>query len=81
MKVLKGLQSLVKDYDQAVELLEEAEILLEFLNLKEIAAEEFDSQLTKLQLQIEALEFKNMLSNEGDELSAVIQITAGAGGT
>ena len=66
MKVLKGLQSWVKDYDQAVELLEEAEILLEFLNLKEIAAEEFDSQLTKLQLQIEALEFKNMLSNEGD---------------
>ena len=30
---------------------------------------------------IEALEFKNMLSNEGDNLSAVLQITAGAGGT
>ena len=81
MKVLKALQSWVKDYDNAVELQEEAEVLLEFLNLKEIAAEEFDAQLAKLQLQIEALEFKNMLSNEGDELSAVIQITAGAGGT
>ena len=81
MKVLKALQSWVKDYDLAVELQEEAEVLLEFLNLKEIAAEEFDAQLAKLQLQIEALEFKNMLSNEGDELSAVIQITAGAGGT
>ena len=81
MKVLKALQSWVKDYDHAVELQEEAEVLLEFLNLKEIAAEEFDAQLSKLQLQIEALEFKNMLSNEGDELSAVIQITAGAGGT
>ena len=81
MKVLKALQSWVKDYDHAVELQEEAEVLLEFLNLKEIAAEEFDGQLAKLQLQIEALEFKNMLSNEGDELSAVIQITAGAGGT
>ena len=81
MKVLKALQSWVKDYDHAVELQEEAEVLLEFLNLKEIAAEEFDAQLAKLQLQIEALEFKNMLSNEGDELSAVIQITAGAGGT
>lgn len=75
------MQSWVKDYDHAVELQEEAEVLLEFLNLKEIAAEEFDAQLAKLQLQIEALEFKNMLSNEGDELSAVIQITAGAGGT
>jgi peptide chain release factor 2 len=81
MKVLKALQSWVKDYDLAVEWQEEAEVLLEFLNLKEIAAEEFDAQLAKLQLQIEALEFKNMLSNEGDELSAVIQITAGAGGT
>jgi len=81
MKVLKALQSWVKDYDHAVELQEETEVLLEFLNLKEIAAEEFDAQLAKLQLQIEALEFKNMLSNEGDELSAVIQITAGAGGT
>ena len=31
--------------------------------------------------KVENLEFKNMLSNEGDELSAVLQITAGAGGT
>ncbi len=30
---------------------------------------------------IENLEFKNMLSEEGDRLSAVLQITAGAGGT
>lgn len=30
---------------------------------------------------IERLEFKNMLSEEGDELTAVLQINAGAGGT
>jgi peptide chain release factor 2 len=30
---------------------------------------------------VESIEFKNMLSGEGDEMSAVIQITAGAGGT
>jgi peptide chain release factor 2 len=29
----------------------------------------------------EELEFKNMLSDEGDNLSAIIQVTAGAGGT
>jgi peptide chain release factor 2 len=81
MKVLKGLQSWVKDFDHAIELQEEAEVLLEFLQLKEIAPEEFDQQLATLQLQIEVLEFKNMLSEEGDELSAVLQITAGAGGT
>ncbi|MFM1808390.1 MAG: hypothetical protein RLZZ242_1115 [Bacteroidota bacterium] len=81
MRVLKGLQSWVEDYDQAIELQEETEVLLEYLQLKEISAEEFDLHLEKLQQHIEELEFKNMLSNEGDELSAVIQITAGAGGT
>ena len=30
---------------------------------------------------LEAIEFRNMLSDEGDDLSAVIQVTAGAGGT
>ena len=30
---------------------------------------------------IEDLEFKNMLSQEGDNMSAIVQITAGAGGT
>ena len=30
---------------------------------------------------LEDIEFRNMLSDEGDELSAVLQITAGAGGT
>lgn len=32
-------------------------------------------------LLIEDLEFRNMLSDEGDSMSAVLQITAGAGGT
>ena len=30
---------------------------------------------------LEDIEFRNMLSDEGDALSAVLQITAGAGGT
>jgi len=43
--------------------------------------EELDEIFPKLVEKVENLEFKNMLSNEGDELSAVLQITAGAGGT
>ena len=35
----------------------------------------------KLMKGLEALEFKNMLSAEEDSLSAVLQVTAGAGGT
>jgi len=81
MKVLKGLQSWVKDYEEAVEVKDEVEILLEFHYAKEVEEIEVAQKLDILSNLIEALEFKNMLSDEGDELSAVIQITAGAGGT
>jgi peptide chain release factor 2 len=40
-----------------------------------------DEQYNAAQSHIENIEFKNMLSDEGDSLSAVVQITAGAGGT
>ena len=39
------------------------------------------SYYQELITHIEDIEFKNMLSDEGDSLSAVLQITAGAGGT
>ena len=39
------------------------------------------NNLSKTSSFLENLEFKNMLSEEGDALSATIQITAGAGGT
>jgi peptide chain release factor 2 len=42
---------------------------------------ELNAQYAKLLEEIEELELKNMLSNEEDGLSAVLQITAGAGGT
>nr|MBP6586729.1 peptide chain release factor 2 [Flavobacterium sp.] len=47
----------------------------------ELSVEELDEQYSLTQNHIEAIEFKNMLSDEGDSLSAVLQITAGAGGT
>jgi len=59
----------------------------DLLVLQEFAKEDSDSErdlekiFPKLLEEIENLEFLNMLSSEGDELSAVIQITAGAGGT
>jgi len=61
--------------------LEEFQVLVEFYNGKEATEEEVVEQYkTTLEL-IEHLEFKNMLSDEGDNMSAVLQITAGAGGT
>jgi peptide chain release factor 2 len=55
--------------------------LIEFEKEGGASAAEVQEQYHQLGGFVEALEIKNMLSNEEDSLSAVIQITAGAGGT
>ena len=59
------------------------ELLLayDFYKEGEVTSEELDDHFNQANSHIEAIEFKNMLSDEGDSLSAVLQITAGAGGT
>ncbi|WP_313113661.1 peptide chain release factor 2 [Aequorivita sediminis] len=81
MKVLRTKKKWVTDYETAKSLTEEAEILLEFYKVGEGTAENVDAIFEKAENAIEDLEFRNMLSEEGDDMSAVLQITAGAGGT
>jgi peptide chain release factor 2 len=57
------------------------QLAFEFYKEGELSVEELDEQFQATELHIEGIEFKNMLSEEGDTLSAVLQITAGAGGT
>ncbi|MAV04077.1 MAG: peptide chain release factor 2 [Flavobacteriaceae bacterium] len=83
-KVMKEIQSLkqwIKDYDKAQTLCDDLEILYDYFKSNEISENELNTHFKKCSEHIESVEFKNMLSNEGDEMSAVIQITAGAGGT
>lgn len=54
---------------------------MEFLKEGDISEEEVETLYNKTILHLEDIEFRNMLSDEGDSLSAVLQITAGAGGT
>jgi peptide chain release factor 2 len=56
-------------------------VVYEFFKAKDVPEEELDVQFKKASEALEELEFKNMLSNEEDPLSAVVQITSGAGGT
>lgn len=60
---------------------DELQLAYEFFREGELSVEELDEQYNGTEKHIEAIEFKNMLSDEGDSLSAVLQITAGAGGT
>lgn len=54
---------------------------MEFFAEGEASEEDVQNQYQTTVEIVEDLEFRNMLSDEGDSLSAVVQITAGAGGT
>jgi peptide chain release factor 2 len=81
MKKLRGQKKWVSDFEEAVTLIDEAEVLLEFYKENEATAAQVDAAFTKALDATESLEFRNMMSDEGDDMSAVLQITAGAGGT
>lgn len=81
LKQLRSKKKWVEDYQHIQTSFEDLQVLLEFAKEDEDSEKELDELFPKLVEDIENIEFKNMLSNEGDELSAVLQITAGAGGT
>jgi peptide chain release factor 2 len=56
-------------------------VLIDFFHDGDGSEEDIDQAFRQLLRQIEDLELKNMLSGEEDALNAVLQITAGAGGT
>jgi peptide chain release factor 2 len=81
LKKLKNKKYWVKTYYQVRMDFEDLEVLFEFNKEGEATEEEVEAAHEKLVAAVEDLEFKNMLSAEEDSLNAVIQITAGAGGT
>lgn len=61
--------------------IDDLETLYEFYESGEADAKEIEQEFNKLLKNIEDLEFKRMLSNEEDQLSAMLEINPGAGGT
>jgi len=81
MRELNAEKKWVDDYLKGENLVDDLEVIFEFYKEKEATEEDVESRYEQAVSLIEDLEFKNMLSEEGDSLSAVLQITAGAGGT
>ncbi len=81
MKKLRSLKAWVVDYDKLLALADDLDVLVEFSKSGEATEEEVEAAYQLLCEKVETLELKNMLSEEEDALSAVVQITAGAGGT
>ncbi len=81
MKSLRVKKKWVEDYKNIKSQIEDLEVLYEFYKEGETPLEEIEENFSKVSTYLEDTEFRNMLSDEGDSLSAVLQITAGAGGT
>jgi peptide chain release factor 2 len=68
-------------YDRCETFIDDLDVLWEFKLADEASDEEVEAVYVKAETFIEDLEFKNMMSDEEDQLDAVIEINAGAGGT
>lgn len=81
MKTMRANKKWVEDYTRLVTAGEDLQVLYDFYKSNEATEDEVNTEYKSTLELLEELEFKNMLSAEGDNLSAVLQITAGAGGT
>lgn len=81
MKSIRTLKFWIATYDELKSRMDDMDVLFDFFKEGMAEEAEVNEAFTKLSNAVEELELKNMLSGEEDQLSAVLQITAGAGGT
>lgn len=81
MKEIKSAKNWMSAYNNAEEVINDLEVLLEFFDAGEATEEELDNKYAEGLHLIEDIEFRSTLCNPEDELSCVIEINAGAGGT
>ena len=81
MKSIRLNKKWINDFKNVKTLIEELLVFYDFFKEGDLSEKELENQYELSSQKIEELEFKNMLSEEGDSLSAILQITAGAGGT
>lgn len=81
LKKIKQKKFWTESFKKVNAAMEDLKVLLEFQKEGEATEDEIVEATELLIQDVEELEFKNMLSAEEDSLNAVLQITAGAGGT
>lgn len=81
MREMRGLKFWTEGFDKLSSSMEDLETIWEFYESGDASEIEVDQEGAKLEEKLEALEFRKMMSEEGDQMSAVLEINAGAGGT
>ena len=78
---ISKLKTWVNSYNSLQKELDELKVFFEFFQAGEVNENELDNQYSKTVALINDLEFKNMLGAEEDNMSAIMTINPGAGGT
>lgn len=81
MKELKSHKNWLGQFQQVVDAVEDLEVLYEFLKEGEGTEEEVDARYNQTVTLVEDVEFHSTLNRPEDELNAILEINAGAGGT
>lgn len=81
LKELKSHKNWVEQYEKVATLVEDTEVLQEFYQEGEGTEEEVNNRYNEALTALEEVEFHSTLNQEEDELGAILEINAGAGGT
>lgn len=81
MKQIQVRKGWTSSYEKVDGILQDLEVLYDFYSMDEVPEEEIKAEYQKTLKEVEELELKKMLSNEEDQLSAMLEINPGAGGT
>ena len=81
MKLIQNEKKILNDFKNVESKISDLEVLNQFYQNKEISEEEIHDHYNNALIIIEEVEFKMMLNKKEDSMSAILQITAGAGGT
>jgi peptide chain release factor 2 len=81
MKQIQARKGWTTAYESVDKAIQDLDVLFEFYSAEEVSEEEIKSEYKKALKLVEELELKKMLSSEEDQLSAVMEINPGAGGT
>ena len=81
MKLVKDLQKWIDGYNEVKTLADELELSFDFYKEELVTEGDVDAAYAKASEAVEALELKNMLRDEADQMACVLKINSGAGGT
>ena len=81
MKVIQSKKTWTSAYEKVDAMVQDLEVLYEFYSAGEVGEDELKHDYQKSLSQVEDLELKKMLSSDEDQLSAMLEINPGAGGT